>query len=573
MLRTLKLFFGAKDANPYLVVLCLLLSSVAETIGIGTLLPIIAIASGGKSAAGSQLTKYLDVFLGSFGLSATLGSLVAMVAIFMLLKAVLSYAALAYAASAAARVSTSLRRRLLAAIFNARWGFFSDQKSGGLSNVMGVDASRAGKSYVVSANVVSAAIQAVAYVSIALLVNWKLAVLGIGTGVFLTLVLQGSVKTARKASYKQTDRTSVLLGDMVDALANIKPLKSMHRYDPMLLSIGKVFNKLRRSFVTREQSKAMLAQSGTAIVAVIAAGGIYFANTVLKVPFAELLVSAIIYNQIVSVAARLQRMMQMAALFESSYMRTTELIADAEANREINPGTRVPEIGQGCRFDNVNFSHGPKQILKGVSLEIPANVITVLSGPSGAGKTTIIDLLIGLHRPDSGRILIGETPIDEVDINVWRRQLGYVPQELSLFHANVRTNVTLGDETISDERIMAALVQAGADNFVAELPHGLDTNVGEMGSKLSGGQRQRISLARALVNRPRILILDEVTSALDPETEAEIVENIAGLRGVYTIVAITHRPAWTEIADRLYRVSDGQVSLASKGQTASAVTS
>jgi ATP-binding cassette subfamily C protein len=97
--------------------------------------------------------------------------------------------------------------------------------------------------------------------------------------------------------------------------------------------------------------------------------------------------------------------------------------------------------------------------------------------------------------------------------------------------------------------------------------------VGEMGSKLSGGQRQRISLARALVNRPRILILDEVTSALDPETEAEIVENIAGLRGVYTIVAITHRPAWTEIADRLYRVSDGQVSLASKGQTASAVTS
>ena len=558
MLRTLKFFFTAKDANPYLVVVCLLLSSVAETVGIGTLLPIIGIASGG-SATGSRFSGYADAFLGWFGLSASLGNLVVMVAIFMLLKAALSYAALAYAALAAARVSTSLRRRLLAAVFNAKWGFFSDQKSGGLSNVMGVDASRAGESYVMSANVISSAIQAVAYVLIALAINWKLALLGIGTGVMLTLILQGSVKTARRASYKQTDRTSVLLGDMVDALANIKPLKSMHRYEPMLVSIGKVFNKLKRSFVTREQSKALLAQSGSAIIAVIAAGGIYFANAVLHVPFAELLVSAIVFNQIVSVAARLQRTLQMAALFESSYVRTTELIADAEANREINPGREMPDIGQGCRFENVNFSHGAKQVLNGVSLEIPASAITVLSGPSGAGKTTIIDLLIGLHRPDSGRILIGGTPIEEIDVTLWRKQLGYVPQELSLFHANVRTNITLGDETITDEQILEALSQAGAGSFVAQLSHGLDTSVGEMGSKLSGGQRQRISLARALVNKPKVLILDEVTSALDPETEAEIVANIAGLRGAYTIVAITHRPAWTEIADRLYRVSEGRV--------------
>ena len=159
------------------------------------------------------------------------------------------------------------------------------------------------------------------------------------------------------------------------------------------------------------------------------------------------------------------------------------------------------------------------------------------------------------------RILVGETPLTDIDLWAWRGMIGYVPQELNLFHDSIRENITLGDLAITDGDILQALAQAGASDFIAGLAHGLDTDVGEMGGKLSGGQRQRISLARALVTKPDVLILDEVTSALDPATEAEIVANIAGLRGRYTIVAITHRPAWTEIADRLYKVQDGTVTL------------
>ena len=166
--------------------------------------------------------------------------------------------------------------------------------------------------------------------------------------------------------------------------------------------------------------------------------------------------------------------------------------------------------------------------------------------------------MIGLHRPARGRVLIGGTPIEDLDIVGWRKQVGYVPQ-ISLFHSSIRTNLTLGESSISDDSINTALRQAGAEDFISQLPGGLDTDVGEMGTKLSGGQRQRISLARALVGNPKFIVLDEVTSALDPITEAGIVENIAGLRGAYTIVAITHRAAWTTVADRLYRVSDGRV--------------
>ena len=195
---------------------------------------------------------------------------------------------------------------------------------------------------------------------------------------------------------------------------------------------------------------------------------------------------------------------------------------------------------------------------------------STLSGPSGAGKTTIIDLLIGLYSPSGGKIMIGSRPIEQIDTKAWRKRIGYVPQELSLLHESVRTNISLGDTSISDTDILDAIEKAGAGEFLRSLPDGLDTNVGEMGGKLSGGQRQRISLARALVGNPAVLILDEVTSALDPATEAEIIRNIAALGGDYTIIAITHRPAWTEVADSLYHVSRGQVTKAkTSGKTTS----
>jgi ATP-binding cassette subfamily C protein len=559
MLKPLRIFFATREANPYLVIAGLLLASLAETVGISTLLPLIAIASGSGETGNSALARYVEHALDWFSLPNTLGTLVIIVAAFMLIKAVLAFSALAYATNAAARVSLSLRSRLIKAIFNARWGFFSDQKSGALSNIMGTDASRAAEAYVVSANVVAAMVEAAAYMIIAFFINWKLAMLGIATGALLAVGLQSFVTLARKASYKHTDRSSELLAYMVDTLANIKPLKSMNRGDPMVASISRIFVKLKNAFMTRELAKAGLAQSGDALIAVIAAVGIYVASTYLAVPFSELLVSALVFNQIVSVIKRLQRTVQLAGLFESSYVRTTELIAEAEAAAEVNTGRTVPDPALTSSFIGVSFSHGAHRVLSDVSFDIRPNAVTVLSGPSGAGKTTLIDLFIGLHRPGSGRIVIGGTDIAEADILAWRRMIGYVPQELSLFHASVRENLTLGDGSIADADLKAALLQAGAADFIAKLPAGLDTVVGEMGSKLSGGQRQRISLARALVHKPRILVLDEVTSALDPETEAGIVENIAGLRGAYTIIAITHRPAWTAIADQLFKVEGGQV--------------
>jgi ATP-binding cassette subfamily C protein len=560
MFALIKRFFASSEANPFLVVGCLLLASLAEAVGIGTLLPVIGIAAGPESQSQSALAKRIQDGFDWVGLNPTLGTLVVVVAVFMVLKSLLSYAAISYASRAAARVALGYRRRLIAAVLQARWSYFSEQKSGKLVNIIGLEANQAADGYVNSASVIAAAIQTLAYCLIALAINPVLALLATATGIIMTVSLRGFVRMSRKAGFKQTGRSIKLASYMVDMMANIKPLKTMDRQQPMLDAVDAVFVKLRDVFITRETSKAGLARAGDAITAVVAAAGIYVASTHLKVPFADLLVSAIVFNQIVMVSTKLQRMLQISSLLEASHVRTLEAIEEAESQQESNPGKRQPRAEGGpCSFEDVSFSYGGKPVLKAISFDIPARAITVLSGPSGAGKTTIVDLLIGLHQPTSGRILLGPDPLPEIDLHAWRRQIGYVPQELTLFHDTVRMNMTLGDTAISDEDIMHALRQAGAEGFVSALPLGLDTDVGEMGGRLSGGQRQRISLARALVTRPKLLILDEVTSALDPGTESEIVENIAGLRGIYTIIAITHRPAWSGIADRLYLLSDGAI--------------
>lgn len=568
MLNSIRFFFAAKQGNSYLVVLCTLLASLSEMVGLGVLLPVISLAAGVQSPGAEKLGAYIASVLSVIGIPFSLGPLVILVALFFTLKGALTFAALAYASRAAADVSLSLRQRLIDAVFHARWGYFSEHRSGSLTNIVGTETTRAGEAYVNAANVVAYGLQAIVYAMAAAVVNWKLALFSVLVGLLLSVTLRRFVKATRSAAFKNTHAMKGVLNELVDAMANIKPLKSMQRYEPTLASINRNLARLRKTFLVREMSKNGLAQVSMSLIAILLVVGIYLANAVLHVPFAELLVSAFVFNQIVTVASKLQRQVQVSAGLESAYVSTNQLIAEATAARETNTGKLSPDLDAGCTFDSVDFSYAEREVLKQVSLAIPAGAITVLSGPSGAGKTTLVDLLIGFHKPASGLIRVGQTPLQDIDLAQWRRAIGYVPQELSLFHASIRDNLTLGDKTITDDMLMHTLDMAGAADFVAQLPHGLDTDVGEMGSKFSGGQRQRISLARALAAQPRLLILDEVTSALDPAIEREIVGNIARLRRQYTILAITHRPAWTEIADHHYEVSDGMVRLVSAGKGA-----
>jgi ATP-binding cassette subfamily C protein len=196
-----------------------------------------------------------------------------------------------------------------------------------------------------------------------------------------------------------------------------------------------------------------------------------------------------------------------------------------------------------------------------VHLEVGSNELLALVGPSGAGKTTLLDLVVGLQQPESGRILIDGVPLGEIDLRQWRRLIGYVPQESVMVDESVIYNLALGEEGLGEAEIREALRAADALAFVEAMPQGLETRLGEGGSRLSGGQRQRLAIARALVHKPRLLILDEATSNLDAEAQVAVVETVKHLKGSLAILAVSHQELLIEAADRIYRLAGGRIVL------------
>ncbi len=223
--------------------------------------------------------------------------------------------------------------------------------------------------------------------------------------------------------------------------------------------------------------------------------------------------------------------------------------------------TTLPTLAGHILFEAVTFRYrldGP-EVLRKLSLDIPAGKVIGLVGRSGSGKSTIAKLIQRLHIPESGRVLIDGVDLAQIDPNWLRRQIGVVLQENVLFNRSVRDNIALADAGTPIEQVVEAAKLAGAHEFILELPHGYDTLVGEHGATLSGGQRQRIAIARALVTDPRILIFDEATSALDYESEAIVQRNLAAICKGRTVLLIAHRLMTVRHAQRIFVIEKGEI--------------
>ncbi|MBS4200981.1 ABC transporter ATP-binding protein [Bacillus sp. FJAT-49732] len=231
-----------------------------------------------------------------------------------------------------------------------------------------------------------------------------------------------------------------------------------------------------------------------------------------------------------------------------------------EMKKQVSMEEVQKKAGGDLRLENVSFSYEDKNILSNINFTIPEGKFTAIVGPSGGGKSTILNLLERFYDPNVGRILMGNQPVDEIHLDEWRKSISYVSQSSPLLSGTIRDNITYGiDREVSDEEVRIAAEMADALEFIDEFPEGLDTEVGEFGSQLSGGQRQRIAIARAFIKDTRYLILDEATASLDARSENEVENSLKDIMVGRTTIMVAHDLNAVKHADQIIVIDSGKV--------------
>lgn len=478
-----------------------------------------------------------------------------------LCKAVLHTLLIRYQSNMSARITAMASERFIDSALNARYQLF--QEHGGVK-IAGLSYSNTAHAALLFQFLVTAANEFVFIMAVlittGILYPWLgIAILALTAVVASSIFIPLSRKTA--ALGRQTNELDIARHHFVFALANsIRDIKIMGLESPFALRNSKLA-EAHANLAARHVTIGSILRTTveTLLFCGIVVGGIYVGMTKGNlVELAPVLATAAL------VAARsapaLSRLVASYNGFRYS-LPFVEHLMDMESEIKKFEHQRKPqaiEFSRDYMAEGVNFHYGSQQVLDKITIKIPAGKVVAIVGPSGAGKSTLLDLLSGLQPASVGRFILDGIPFDPFVCETFSKMIGYVPQAITLLDTTLEYNITL-DEEPDPKRLQNALRGAHLTDFVAALPNGLNTMLGEGGLGVSGGQRQRIGIARALYRSPRLLILDEVTSALDAVTEKAVMDELWSLRGETSLLMVTHRLSSVTAADNIYLIDQGRV--------------
>jgi ATP-binding cassette subfamily C protein len=566
--RTLRRFAAAsiaisprKSAETALITLVL---SATEGIGLLLLIPLLQLV--GVDTQQGALTRIVALFAAAFhavGLRPTLGSVLIVYVGIIALQGVLQRRHAVLGAEVQQEIVTTMRNRLYRAIAGMQWIYFARTRSSDYSQLLTEEVGRLGTAAYYFIELIVTAATSLVYVALAFRVSPAMTGFVLACGAVLALTVRGKMARAQQHGEDLSASWTRLYAIIAEHLGSLKMAKGYgaeRRHADAFAGISQDLNDVGLANVeTYARFQQQLTLGSAALMAAI----VYVSYRMLSMSTAQLLLLLFLFARLVP---RLTGMYSKAQSLAATLPAFTAVIgAERRCLDAAEPliTAKCPiALADRIALEGVTFDYredGEARALSDVSLIIPAGATTAIVGPSGAGKSTLADLLMGLVSASCGRILVDDVALAPDRFDAWRAQIGYVAQETFLFHDSIRANLLWAMPGANEDDLWRALRLASADEFVKALPRGLDTVVGDRGVLVSGGERQRLSLARALLRRPAVLILDEATSSLDSENEARIQDAIDRLHQQMTIVIITHRLSTIRHADVIHVVDGGRL--------------
>lgn len=519
-------------------------------------------------AAVDIVVRREDSFLASIGVVDIVQQMVVLSALTLavwVIESTFDYVRTVYWRELSQLIEHELRMDAYAHVQKLELAYFEDRSTGGLMSILNDDINQLERFLDVGANDIIQIVTSIVaigalYVAVAPSVAWL-------TFVPMPFIVWGSIWFQRKLAprYKAVrQQVGMLNSQLANNLGGIATVKSFTAEEHEVQRIGRESNAYRDA----NRRAIRLSAAFVPIIRMAIVGGfiaiMYFGGLLALDGTLNIGLYSILVFMTQRLLWPLTRMGDTLDLYQRAMASTNRVFDLLDTKPRINDGPQSLPLAQvkgEVNFDHVRFAYdGGQEVIKDLSLKMPAGQTIAIVGATGAGKSTIVKLLLRLYDVSDGRILVDGHDLRDLHMTDLRKAIGFVSQDVFLFHGTARENIAYGTFDATDDQIIEAAKIAEAHDFIMDLPQGYDTIVGERGQKLSGGQRQRISIARAVLKDPPILILDEATSSVDNETEAAIQRSLEKIAVGRTTIIIAHRLSTVRNADRIFVLENGSVS-------------
>ena len=546
-------FYKRISLTFFFIILLLFITNLIESIGLIALIPLFELILNQNNEINSQnfLTNIVLNFLVFLNIKPTIVTLVFFILIIFILKFIFLISTYNFISYISANMQSDFQKTLVYDSFDSKWDYFNKKPLGVLSNTIGLETKIIANMFQRVCVVFTGILQGILVFIITISINAYYSTIALVIGVLLFLLFNFLTEIAKKIGELQAMSQQNLIKKYSDILQGLKSYKASEKISYIKLYILKHIIDLKNSNFKLNYYKYLQNFSKEPVIIIIICIFLITNYNSKIISNNDLIIFIILLYRIL-VSVNVVQLNYTNILSQYGYFESVNTLMEKfKVNLEKKDiHNKKISFEKKIQLKNISFNFHNKKIFSDFNLEINKNSLTMIYGESGVGKTTLIDLLTGLYKPTKGNIFIDNIDLENLSLSSWRKKIEYVQQELFLINDTIRENITFGNNKINDQMIWDVLNDINSKEFVNNLELKLDQKVGERGSILSGGQRQRIAFARSIINKPEILILDEVTASLDKNNEKIIFEFLLKLKENVTIIYITHQKELIKYADK-----------------------
>jgi ABC-type multidrug transport system fused ATPase/permease subunit len=558
--RLYKKYVGAKWI---LFLFSAIIPAFLDGIGISMIIPLLnlVIEPGAKASASDGDFAYK--LLNFFNIPVSLGNILLFIIGIYTFKLIANFSNHSFKSYLYVNLVKNMKYNLYNRLMRLDYSAFNQRNTGYYTNLATSQMNQFFNGFIFLTQFYSKVFAATSYLAFSFFIDWRFSFIAGFSGLLIVGSFRGFSKTIKKLSSQTTEQESMLTGFFIQAMQAFKYLAATAGFETFTHKLDNSINKIKNQRLKSEVIINFFESSYETLTVFFICFLIWIQVSVMGKPLVSMLLSVFLFHRAVSNIVITQKDWQYLMNASGGILSIDNEFNNTTVHKEQEGNKELEKLTNGIRFNNVSYAYDDKEVISGVSFFIPAKSTVALVGESGAGKSTIIDLLTLILKPGQGTIELDNISHKELKLQSWRSKIGFVSQDIQLFDDSIANNISLWqvdpESREGRERIEQAARMAHCHEFIIQSEKNYGSMIGDRGLKLSGGQRQRIAIARELFKSPEVLILDEATSALDSESEFYIKKTLDELKGQLTVVMIAHRLSTVKEADFIIVMKDGKI--------------